>query len=97
MFIKAKFLKDGKLRGRAYTYIATEDVSIGDKVILPGGATGEVVGIEIPPESVSMYADMVKEIVGKKGGEENDVRKDGAMREDTKTDQGTKNPDRVFA
>ena len=71
MYIKVKFLKNGEPHGREYTYKVTFSVRVGQEVILPGGGNGIVTEINVPEESVSAFADKVKEFEGIVGdGEE---------------------------
>lgn len=62
MYIKVKFLKDGKSHGREYTYKATFPVRVGWEVILPGGSNGVVTEINVPEEEVESFKEKIKEI-----------------------------------
>lgn len=62
MYIKVKFIKDGKSHGREYTYKATFPVRAGWEVILPGGGTGVVTETDVPEEEVESFKDKIKEI-----------------------------------
>lgn len=64
MYIKVKFLRDNKPTGREYTYSATDNVQVGNEVILPSGGNGVVTEINVPEESVADFKDKVKEICG---------------------------------
>ena len=62
MYIKVKFLKNGELHSREYTYKATFPVRVGQEVILPGGGNGIVTEIDVPEEDVERFKDKIKEI-----------------------------------
>lgn len=62
MYIKVKFLKNGKPSGREYTYKAAFPVRVGQEVLLPGGGNGIVTEINVPEESVESFKDRIKEI-----------------------------------
>lgn len=62
MYVKVKFLKNGKPSGREYTYKATFPVRAGQEVILPGGGNGIVTEIDVPEKDVESFKDKIKEI-----------------------------------
>lgn len=72
MLIKIKFTRNGTPSGREYAYKSLIPVKIGDLVELPNG-TGIVTAVNVPESEVEGFKDKVKEIVGLKGGEENNA------------------------
>lgn len=62
--IKVRFLKDGNLSGRAYTYYSPDSVSVGDTVQINSVATGIVVEVDVPEAEVEAYRDKIKTIMG---------------------------------
>lgn len=69
--IKAKYIKNGKPAGVAYTFRSAELVVPGDKVLLPGGGHGVVVEGEIDMEWVNSYGEEnIKIIDGREPAEE---------------------------
>nr|WP_308743099.1 hypothetical protein [uncultured Anaerocolumna sp.] len=63
--IKAKFLRDGEPQGRAYTYIANENVKVGDLVQLNERGQGIVIETDVPESEVESFRDRLKTIIGK--------------------------------
>lgn len=63
--IKAKFLRDGEPQGRAYTYIANENVKVGDLVQLNERGQGIVIETDVPESEVESFKDRLKTIIGK--------------------------------
>ena len=65
-FIKVKFLKDGIVTGRAYTYKSNCDLKTGDKVQINEHKTGIVTDETVDMAWVEIYgAENIKEILGK--------------------------------
>lgn len=62
MYIKVKFLQNGKPNGREYTYKSTFPVRVGQEVVLPGGGNGIVTEINVPEKEVESFKDKIKEI-----------------------------------
>ena len=71
LLIKAKYIKNSKPAGVAYTFRSAEPVVPGDKILLPGGGHGIVVEGEIDVEWVKSYGEEnIKVIDGKEPAEE---------------------------
>ena len=65
-FIKVKFLKDGVVSGRAYTYKTDLDLKPGDKVQIDEHRTGIVTEEAVDMAWVETYgAENIKAILGK--------------------------------
>lgn len=63
--IKSKFLRNGEPQGRAYTYIANENVKVGDLVQLNERGQGIVIATDVPESEVESFRDRLKTIIGK--------------------------------
>lgn len=70
--VKLRFLRDGELKGREYTYVSKEKVEVGDIVIIreldyPGAEApkGILTMVDVPESEVEKFKDRLKEIVGK--------------------------------
>ena len=63
-YIKARYLKDGNLTGREYTFSVDITVGIGDKISI-GSATAIVAQVDVPEEEIAPFKDRLKKIDGK--------------------------------
>lgn len=76
-YYKAKFLKQGKPTGRAYTYKSQLELAPGELVELPGGSHGIVLDEPVDMEWVETYgSENLKEITKKYEPEETGERED---------------------
>lgn len=76
-YYKAKFLKQGKPTGRAYTYKSQLELTPGELVELPGGSHGVVLDEPVDMEWVETYcSENLKEIMKKYEPEESGERED---------------------
>ena len=62
MYIKVKFLQNGKPYGKERVYKTTFSVCVGQEVVLLGGGGGIVTKINIPEEEVEGFKDKIKEV-----------------------------------
>lgn len=61
--VKCRFLKDGEPSGREYSYLATEELAVGDAVkadTARGEADLIVTGLNVPEEEVEAFKDKLK-------------------------------------
>lgn len=79
--VKLRFLRGGEPQGREYTYISKEMVEVGDIVTVRKPDTlgaeapkGIITMIDVPETEVEDFKDKLKEIVGKEGLENDEVR-----------------------
>lgn len=70
--VKLKFLRDGKPRGREYTYISKSKVDVGDIVAVRKPdkegveiPKGIITKVNVPEKEVESFKDRLKEIAGK--------------------------------
>lgn len=80
--IKAKFLRNGELYGREYTYQTNDVVKVGDTVQLNEKGIGVVTEVDVPELEVESFKDKLKTIIGKVITEdEEETESDGVVNE----------------
>lgn len=65
--VKLQFMRDGMPSGKEYTYLAEDDVKVGDMVEVAPPPIGQITQVDVPEEEVASFKDKVKKIVGKAG------------------------------
>ena len=76
--IKAKFLRNGELYGREYTYQTNDVVKVGDTVQLNEKGIGVVTEVDVPELEVESFKDKLKTIIGKINTEETEPFETGS-------------------
>lgn len=75
--VKCRFLKDGEPSGREYSYLANEELSVGDSVMadtVRGEADLVVTAVDVPEEEVEAFKDKLKYV--KKSEKKPDAEKE---------------------